>query len=698
MSTIGSYPRFDDSQSQDKGEVKKENASKVKNGMTTESKKQLLSQMDERLKSKTDEIGQKVLSSQEKTELSETEHKETKNESLPKVKFQLSEKIDNFITKSIVEKYDFDPQHAVFQEMTPEKKVVVFAQMKYDFRGVGIEEIIPEDELLGIKERIEKEMVAANDIALLAEVTRGMSPLETNLMKDSIKQALNIFINTAFDSKDPRRAEYGKLPIEEQLAKLGKTLEDVKMISKNLRAEVSDSELSQATKKFKDANQMKAAVKSKVDDLIVEKYGRDNSEVNKLSLSGKVLLLGTTLDDIIKDYKDELPLFTTQETIKLEIEKTNRKLEGPGATIPEIIVLDKELKMDKTALESSKVGEKKLKKTKQEWGEYKEITRGKAKVVWLGKSATEAFYTPVPNIFNSKEKEIRAEVETTSKIKQNLQNLGGDTSNLALTMDIVKGEGKIAGKYTIRTDKAIGDLEKGVRDKKLTFQQSIKISQEIVKGMSNLQKAGFVSGDPKLENVLLYENPNTKEISAKISDFGKSTEVRGDDHRMYTGNSRFAPPEMTLSKQGEVYSTAIMVIRVLEGALLDNENDRMLIQPKNIDLTVRDKKREGIERFLMMNKDCPQTEASSLHAKIKVYGRGAMLKVGIPLNEDLKTAELEVHRYINALKDKLVEKHPENSASIGVLCRLLREMTKSDPKDRPTLALSEELYSALDFV
>lgn len=372
---------------------------------------------------------------------------------------------------------------------------------------------------------------------------------------------------------------------------------------------------------------------------------------------------------------------TTQTRLQEEVWQNSEKLNHPGLTDKGREKLRNELQMDKAALKTNQTSEP----------HFQKIAQGKAKQVWRHTSDHQhAYFTPVKGTFdrlyNVREAEIKEELQTAKTIQSRLVNSQGTPitdSNLALEMEEVNGEARIDGQYTVRTKKADGDLEKQVNQGKITFPESLAIASQVLNGMSNLHEAGFIHGDIKLENVLIYQQSDGT-LEARISDFGKTQSLEEGKTTIHAGNPRYAAPEGRQSQKGEVFGTAIMLIRILEGELLGS-ND-MLTQPKNQDNSVDASKRRGVEKFLVTNSECSQTETTTLKGKVKVYGRQLKLAVGLHSKENLQ-AQNEIHRYIGELVKGLSAKHPDEKSQekINELGTLLRTMTQSDPMSRPSL-------------
>src|SRR4051812_4841952 len=100
---------------------------------------------------------------------------------------------------------------------------------------------------------------------------------------------------------------------------------------------------------------------------------------------------------------------------------------------------------------------------------------------------------------------------------------------------------KVKGHYTVKAEAAEGDLEDRVNKKPFEFPQSAKIGGQILNGLNNLHKAGYVHGDFKLENVLLV-NKGKEEYEAQVADFGKTRELGPGESEVHGGNPRFQAP------------------------------------------------------------------------------------------------------------------------------------------------------------
>ncbi len=275
-----------------------------------------------------------------------------------------------------------------------------------------------------------------------------------------------------------------------------------------------------------------------------------------------------------------------------------------------------------------------------------------------------------------------------------LEELLSSVKGLAVDLTEVTGDEQINGKYTVRTEKAIGDLENALIGKNkaeiFCFPRNLVLGRQFLQGMAHLHKASYVHGDLKPENVLVYGKKKDSAIEeiaeVRVADFGKAQKISDDSRVMYTGNPRFAAPEGVLSKQSEVYSSALILIRMLEEELLVEKD--LLKEPDNVDSIPPNEARRGIEKFLIKSADCPQSEVKSLRGKVRVYSRSFSMALGnrLGVRSVNENAEREIHGYIDELVSGLISKHSLDEKAINELGDLLKTMTNSDPAKRGDLS------------
>jgi hypothetical protein len=303
---------------------------------------------------------------------------------------------------------------------------------------------------------------------------------------------------------------------------------------------------------------------------------------------------------------------------------------------------------------------------------------------------------------------LAEEVEGQGKheIAEKIRNqIGRATRNLSIDFEeVVDPEEKIHGRFTLKSEKASGDLEERLAGE-LLIEDPWSFGEQLLQGMVDLQNAGYAHGDLKAENILLYEQ------RLKIADFGKARLMQPSERKIYTGNARYEPPEGRMSLQGDVYSTGLLMIRILEKNFLTDES------PTLVTITERTRKsispeasRRGVEKFVSEHKDCPQTETTELKGMVTVFSRRALYSINTPSGEILSRAEEAIQTYIEALATKIdfslrrtlitrgiVEPALTITirAAIDPLKILLTRMTLSNPTKRPTMAEALATYKPI---
>lgn len=324
------------------------------------------------------------------------------------------------------------------------------------------------------------------------------------------------------------------------------------------------------------------------------------------------------------------------------------------------------------------------------------VNQGKVKEVWIHKATpNNAYYTPLNFL---QEAELKEELQTCIDIKQKLGEEG--IKHLAVDWEEVPVESRIKGKFTIKTSKAEGDLEKAIRDPEhpLDAAEQFSVCSQILKGMNSLHIAGYYHGDPKLENTLYSWTPEG--IRIKVSDFGKAKIAKAIPDT-YWGNTRHAGPEFTASQKGDVWGTGMMLIRILEQKILKDLEVECLCYPHDTGLFTPFERR-GIETFMVSNKYSPATETRGLQA---LLGKASKLK-SIITSADLQGLELkwlhnQVALYIGQLIIHLCDesrgfvKKPEDRVTIIGLGSLLMDMMHVDPEKRLTIAEALGRFEAL---
>ncbi len=315
------------------------------------------------------------------------------------------------------------------------------------------------------------------------------------------------------------------------------------------------------------------------------------------------------------------------------------------------------------------------------------LAEGKAKKIIINRQVLGQVFAKA--LHPNKEKELKDEVEAAENIYNNLSETGMSgkqikRANLALDFAPLPKDACADGVYTVMMPQAAIDLEKKINQKGFKFPEALKMIWHIANGLHNLHKAGYVHGDLKPENFLLYRKKG--EHTAKLADFGKSQPLEKGQNAVYSGNPRYCALEGSLNFESEVFSAALLMIRVLESEFLAECKEDMLSVPnekKSVNENIiNQKKRRGIEKFVVLDKACPQKEITSTLDSITFYAsKWANFTAS-------KEASKAVNGYIDELIKKLRNKYADNShyiIKINILNSLLKLMTQSDPKNRPSM-------------
>jgi serine/threonine protein kinase len=278
------------------------------------------------------------------------------------------------------------------------------------------------------------------------------------------------------------------------------------------------------------------------------------------------------------------------------------------------------------------------------------------------------------------------EIQDLIALKEDIKAIAKKESHLAIDYEEIPNGDLIYKRYIVKTALAKGDLEHEIT--KIDFKTKIRFISDILEGWENLHRAGFVHGDPKMENILVYETNKT--LNVRLSDFGKTKQIKENEDLIYLGNPRHEPYERRLSKQGEVYSAAIILIRILEeeflndkGWLLDKDNNT--VKPQNSKASSIKVKRKGIEKFLLKNAKIRQMETVSFSGKINVYSQRIIKAITPFYFSSEQEVEREIELYIDALTNKLEASNRMDFNRATSLNILLKDMIKIDRTKRPTL-------------
>jgi hypothetical protein len=359
------------------------------------------------------------------------------------------------------------------------------------------------------------------------------------------------------------------------------------------------------------------------------------------------------------------------------------------------------------------------------------------------------WYTPVRQFYTGFQNRLRAEFKKIQEIRSSPHKQGMEC--LALNVEEVTGQAKVGREYTLQAERAEMTMEAAVqqrqdlvKQKKITievdqgreietpgklqdkdaaktpfhagkdFAQRARFASQYLNGMSCLHANGYVYGDNKLENTLLFTDPPFDHVTqtCRVADFGKTEHVGNDPSEMpkkYTGNLRFAPSDGVLGKKGDAMGHAGVLIRIFEEGALhqqgssqpDNPDKTMLKEPDRDPLKTKPTDyRRGFERYMLYH---PAYLAMETHGGFtnKVKGCGVRVnKLESRYREAVKAAregrkraisqqEMEQqkasHEYIDALIARLNSGDPaaipdtEKAQAFGLL---LKKMTLADPEKR----------------
>ena len=272
------------------------------------------------------------------------------------------------------------------------------------------------------------------------------------------------------------------------------------------------------------------------------------------------------------------------------------------------------------------------------------IAKGSGKEVYSSSTdAQHVFYRP--RMF--KKGELQGEVQTAFNIGNTLRERGIKPDSLAIDYEEVD----IDGDYAVKTSKMGKSLDKHLATTKTDLGGRLDLGWHLLSGVATLHAADRVHGDLKPDNFLIGLDSQKPSPIMQLSDFGKTQAVQDSRSKIaYTGNRLFAPPEGTLSQQGEVASAAFILIHLLENG--DEDGITAILQ--------------GRGRTLV---DMTRAVTPLSHAKFQ-----------------------EVHNHIDRLIGKLEREGNTEPGRLSNLAGLLKIMTHPDPTKRPTMAEALEAY------
>lgn len=403
-----------------------------------------------------------------------------------------------------------------------------------------------------------------------------------------------------------------------------------------------------------------------------------------------------------------MPKFNTDKPNR-KIHEVNREFNKVNNNSNQRDINKLETKATKTCF---KIFEKKVKIFSGE--AIKRIAMGSNKKVYVsvnpiegapGKKPT-VLYTAVKTFFQDFTKTLKDEMALcrflSSKIDKEGEERGvpkGGKECLAIEYEELNET--IKGKAVFQVEKAECDGEDfvigDVKDHSVTYQERFSIIEDILKGFATLNKMGYAYGDGKPENLLVYKDTDTQKYRAKIADFGKTQKIIFDDQGneipgQYSGNFRFCPPEGTLSTKADSWSTALIIIRLLEDPLLDEGKPLVSIKSQNRDIKAI-KKRRGVEKYVTEHKAFLGLDNNNIFGKIVRQFRGLRLK---KLSEkQQKKQQNLIHDYIAFLCDSLESKDLLDKNQSKQLSKLLFQMTEFKPETRIDTKTALEIYQEI---
>ena len=157
----------------------------------------------------------------------------------------------------------------------------------------------------------------------------------------------------------------------------------------------------------------------------------------------------------------------------------------------------------------------------------------------------------------------------------------------------------------------------------------------------------------------------------------------GDEGAKFQGNTRFAPPEGVASKKGEVYSSALMMMRSFEESLTGFDGKSLVkVDAKDQDSTPHEVRR-GVDRFVLEHKAFPACEnKGSFVGRIKnAYRRNTEMGKASDSKRDEQATLMR--EYAGVLCDQLQE-NGLGKDKADKLKILLNQMLDPNPQTRPS--------------
>jgi serine/threonine protein kinase len=291
------------------------------------------------------------------------------------------------------------------------------------------------------------------------------------------------------------------------------------------------------------------------------------------------------------------------------------------------------------------------------------------KIIYLAKSC---FSSSLVNEYN-----------TIERIKRDLEKLK-DTKKITthqnpmdcLALDWEKAS-DIEGRIVFRASRAKGDLDEYLQKKDPSLQQRVSMGTNILTGLHFLHANQKCHGDIKSKNILVYEDTNGKAI-AKLSDFGRTISCSSKNERSFSyANQYYSPPERSMSQKGEVFSTGLVLIHLLEGEMGGGAAKGKRTH----------RERRGVETIIGRYRKISNPIEKFFYGLVALFYYLFNIKKG-------KNPPQLLH-HIDRITHGLEKQRAHNAlwcVAIGELNHLLKEMIAEDPSQRPTIEKALERY------
>ena len=315
----------------------------------------------------------------------------------------------------------------------------------------------------------------------------------------------------------------------------------------------------------------------------------------------------------------------------------------------------------------------------------------------IGSGATKAIYeatgkgAPSDTVFATAKhlwqtNRLKQEFAHCQELQAALQGKNLSVSNLAL--DWKESPLKPHNKYTLEMPRASCDLEEAILDKTIGMSQRLRFCKDVTSAIATFHEGGFVHQDLKPNNFLVFTNRFSK--TTKLTDFETADRIGTHDVALQLkGNSRYASPENVMSQKGEVFSVALILIRILEEAILPSfpSTSTLVPAPKRALPFLQYTPHRGVVQYLIEH---PFSDRSSFTFIASFFKRVmAYLKYKMTGNElfllSCYNKQHAIHTYIDALESKLSSQRSLPKSSTVKICELLKKMTLADPLQRPSM-------------